>query len=282
VFTPYHDVRLPKCVPSAMMIHDTCINDLTDVYPLKVRAYYRHMLGVNLVRARHVLTVSEASRACVLARYGLAMERVSVVPNTLEPGFLASSNDEARMAEIRVRQSGGVRLLYTGGSEFRKNVQRLMEAIDLLASRGIDPQLWVTGSCDAGWRAALNGMPDSLRARLHFVGRLGVAELRAHYLAADAVVYPSLCEGFGRACLEAMELGVPIACSDLPVLREVAGDYPVYFDPLDVTAMAEGIAAAATRGRQSPHHDPRFERDAVAQRFVEIMDMILSRELSHA
>ena len=72
VFSAYHDVRLPVGVPSAMMIHDTCLVDLPGGgYPWCVRAYYQAMLRVNLKQARHVLTVSEASRTRIPAHDGL-------------------------------------------------------------------------------------------------------------------------------------------------------------------------------------------------------------------
>ena len=102
IFSPYHDVRLPHGIPSAMMVHDTCLSDMGHLYPWQVRAYYRAMLNVNLGRARHVLTVSESSRACILARYRLPSERVKVVPNTLEPDFLESSDDPAQIAAIEI------------------------------------------------------------------------------------------------------------------------------------------------------------------------------------
>jgi glycosyltransferase involved in cell wall biosynthesis len=278
VFSPYHDVRLPRGIPSAMMIHDTCLSDMGHLYPWQIRAYYRAMLNVNVGRARHVLTVSESSRACVLARFAFPAERVRVVPNTLEPDFLEASDDPEHVAEIRAHQTAGLRLFYPSGAEYRKNVPRLLKAFEVLVGRGLEPHLWVTGMRDAGWERALSSCSQSLQARLHFLGRLSLAELRAHYLAADSVVYPSLCEGFGRVCLEAMELGVPIACSDLPVLREVAEEYPVYFNPLNVDQMADSIAISAAQGRRESRHEPRFHRTAVAQLFVQTMDTIISAE----
>lgn len=282
VFSPYHDVRLPHGIPSAMMIHDTCLSDMGQLYPWQVRTYYQAMLRVNLGRARHVLTVSESSRACILARYRFPAEHVKVVPNTLEPEFLESQDDPARIAAIRARWGAGKRLLYPSGAEYRKNVPRLLKALEILVARGLDPRLYVTGVRDAGWERVLMSCSQSLQARLRFLGRLSLADLRAHYLAADAVVYPSLCEGFGRVCLEAMELGAPIACSNLPVLCEVAGDYPVYFNPLDIKQMADSIVASSAQGRREPQYEPRFHREAVTKLFLETMDGILSAELGHA
>lgn len=282
IFSPYHDVRLPHGIPSAMMIHDTCLSDMGQLYPWQVRTYFQAMLNVNLGRARHVLTVSESSRTCILERFPLPPERVKVVPNTLEPDFLEPPDDPAHIEAIRARQAAGLRLLYPSGAEYRKNVPRLLRALELLVVRGLNPGLYVTGVRDASWERALMSCPQSLQPRLHFLGRLSLADLRAHYLAADTVVYPSLCEGFGRVCLEAMELGVPIACSGLPVLREVAGDYPVYFSPLDVEQMASSIVASAAQGRREPHHESRFHREAVTALFLKTMDEILSVEFGHA
>jgi glycosyltransferase involved in cell wall biosynthesis len=199
------------------------------------------------------------------------------VPNTLEPDFLETGEDAKRIADIRAGQSGGLRLFYPSGGEFRKNVERLMEAVGVLAARGLDPHVWATGVRDVGWDRALARVSAEVAARLHFVGPLSLADLRAHYLAADTVVYPTLCEGFGRVCLEAMEVGAPIACSDLPVLREVAGDYPTYFDPLNAQDMADRISSSAALERRPARHDPRFDREAVAALFIKTMDAILER-----
>jgi len=72
---------------------------------------------------------------------------------------------------------------------------------------------------------------------------------------AACLAFPTLGEGFGLPVLEAMRRGVPVACSDIPVLREVGGDVARYFPPADAAAAAAAIAAAmgdaaaADRGR---------------------------------
>jgi glycosyltransferase involved in cell wall biosynthesis len=57
-------------------------------------------------------------------------------------------------------------------------------------------------------------------------------------------VFPSLYEGFGLPVLEAMQRGVPVACSDIPVLHEVGGTAARYFDPHDPAAAADAIVSA--------------------------------------
>ncbi|MRR10193.1 glycosyltransferase, partial [bacterium] len=91
-------------------------------------------------------------------------------------------------------------------------------------------------------------------------------ELADLYAGASLLVLPSLVEGFGLTPLEAMACGCPVACSRAASLPEVAGDAAVYFDPLDVQAMAETmqlvLSDAALRRRMiaSGHEQVRRYR----------------------
>jgi glycosyltransferase involved in cell wall biosynthesis len=85
------------------------------------------------------------------------------------------------------------------------------------------------------------------------VGRLGIAErvrllpwvssadLEGLYAASACFVFPSLAEGFGLPVLEALERGLPVACSNVSSLPEVAGPAARYFDPLDVDEIRQSI-----------------------------------------
>ncbi|MEP7225696.1 MAG: glycosyltransferase, partial [Actinomycetota bacterium] len=82
---------------------------------------------------------------------------------------------------------------------------------------------------------------------------------------ASALVYPSLYEGFGIPCLEAMACGCPVACSSVASLPEICGDAAVYFDPQAVEDIARGIDDVLER----PHEGgvaqaARFTWDACA------------------
>jgi glycosyltransferase involved in cell wall biosynthesis len=104
-----------------------------------------------------------------------------------------------------------------------------------------------------------------------------VEALAAQYPACDVVVYPTLCEGFGRVALEAMELGAPLACSDLEVLREVAADYPVYFNPRETGDMTRAVLEARHLGHQQARQCPDFQPEAVVERFLGAMDAVIDR-----
>jgi glycosyltransferase involved in cell wall biosynthesis len=278
VFSPYHDVRLPAGVPSCMTIHDTCVCMLKGVYPKRVRRYYEWMLKVNLSRARHILTVSHASRLSILDRYSLQDSRVSIIPNILPAVFLGTNGLPSVSSDMESMVGEDLRLLYTGGADHRKNIDNLLSALALLVARGKDAHLYVTGLQNERWNGALSCQPDKVKSYVHFLGWVSEEELCYQYQRASAVVYPSFCEGFGRACLEAMSQGTPLACSELEVFREVAGDYALYFDPHDAEDMAVKILGAARSGRRMPRHNPDYEKETVTCTFVELMDRLLEAD----
>lgn len=268
VLSPYHDVRMPKGVPSVIGVHDLCLDEMATVYPRRVRLYYLAMLRSNLRQASHVITVSQTTRDKLARQYGVPFGRISVVYNAATPHFGISAHADA-ITEFKMRfAKGGHLVLYPGGSEFRKNVDRLAESFSYLVQKVSNLTLLVTGNEDERWIAVLGRLPSSTRDRVVFAGKLSDEELRLAYAAADAVVYPSLCEGFGRVCLEAMEAGVPLACSDLPVMREVAGDYACYFYPYDIESIADGISSALAKGPQQAVMHQRFSAQDVKESFL--------------
>lgn len=82
-----------------------------------------------------------------------------------------------------------------------------------------------------------------LEERVIHLGRVADADLGSLYRSASVIVVPSLCEGFGFALLEAQALGAPLACSDIPVFRELVGEAAEFFDP----RIAESLAGAVRR-----------------------------------
>jgi glycosyltransferase involved in cell wall biosynthesis len=91
---------------------------------------------------------------------------------------------------------------------------------------------------------------------VRFLGWLSEEEIEGLWVVADAFVFPSLYEGFGLPVLEAMARGVPVACSNVSSLPEVAGDAALLFDPHDESA----IASAAERLLADPHEAERLRK----------------------
>jgi alpha-1,3-rhamnosyl/mannosyltransferase len=190
--------------------------------------------------ADHIITPSRATRNDLLKLLPADPARVSVVPDGVSPLFVPVAGAEvaAQLAPLGLRPD--TYLLFMGTIEPRKNLLRLLEAMELAAPE-IGPLVLAGGRGwnDAGILSALERLEAAGRARsLGYVpDRLRPALLTG----ARAFVYPSLYEGFGLPPLEAMACGAPIVASHVSSLPEVVGDAALLVDPEDVQALAGAI-----------------------------------------
>jgi glycosyltransferase involved in cell wall biosynthesis len=95
--------------------------------------------------------------------------------------------------------------------------------------------------------------------RVRFPGYVPDSDLEALWRLAGCMAFPTLGEGFGLPLVEALQRGVPVAASDIPVLREVGADAAEYFDPHDPTDAASAITDAFDNERLKADGPARAE-----------------------
>jgi glycosyltransferase involved in cell wall biosynthesis len=133
-------------------------------------------------------------------------------------------------------------LLFVGTIEPRKNLSRLLAAFETIHADGLSDGLVIVGR--PGWLydsffAVLEASP--VRDAVVLPGYVTDEDLPAVYTGAQALVFPSLYEGFGLPVLEAMACGTPVVTSRASSIPEVGGDAALYFDPASVGEMGEAI-----------------------------------------
>lgn len=117
-------------------------------------------------------------------------------------------------------------------------------------------------------------------ARVRFVGYVSDDDLEGLWSLASCAAFPTLGEGFGIPVLEALAHGVPVACSRLPVLEEVGGALPHYFDPHDPADAARAIREALAdvdTAALGPVHAAGYTWSAAAQLTYETYEQALAR-----
>jgi glycosyltransferase involved in cell wall biosynthesis len=192
-------------------------------------------------RADRVIAISRASAEEIVSRLGVPRARIDVVP--LGPGVAASvTPTPALLLSERFGLGDGPIVLAVSAKKAHKNLARLVQAMRLVHEREPAATLVLPGSPTAH-EQELRALAASegVGANVVFPPYVDAADLEGLYAAAACFVLPSLIEGFGLPILEAMRRGVPVACSNVSAMPEVAGEAARYFDPLDVQEIASAI-----------------------------------------
>jgi len=246
IFSPYYDVLMPRGIRSIISIHDLCYLEQPALYSKIRRRYFLWIMKKNANRAKLILTVSQTSKDQISKYLNIPESRIKILPNHIDNDFSSYSPSTIEIEKFRSKYAGFEKIiLYTGGFENRKNIPMLLSAMNTLNTNSSRICLLVTGIETDKWLAAITDA-DLDRNYVSFLGSLTNPELKVAYKSVDAVVYPSLSEGFGRSCIEAMACQTPLICSDIPVFWEVAGDYPYYFDPSNLQSLVSAVKDVLT------------------------------------
>jgi glycosyltransferase involved in cell wall biosynthesis len=222
---------------SVVVIHDVAPLARPESYSSTYLAYQRTMLPAIARRARLILTVSEFSKAEIVTRLGVAPARVEIAPGGAGPQFTADA--DARAAASVLGLTGTSYVLALGTDSARKNHRALTRVASALRPHGID--LVLAGS-ERGYLRG-DGGPGVKR-----LGYVPEAVLPGLYAGARAFVMPSLYEGFGLPCVEAMACGTPVVAAASGALPETCGDAALLIDPDDPDALAAAVVEVAGDG----------------------------------
>lgn len=239
---------------SVVVIHDMYRVTAPSLYSRAQRFQWHHFTARTFRRAAGIIAVSAATGRDVVAAYSETAGRVAVVHEAppIAPAAQALPRPIARRYALSVANLSP-----------NKNVGVLIEALKLLADRGERPTLCLVGRDGNGALARmLGGRTDIDLVRAE---GLSDAELSAYYAHAHVYVNTSLMEGFCLPVLEAHAFGVPVVCSDLPVLREVAGEGALFVDPRDPAALARALLHVNADG--ALHADLAIKAQANVRRF---------------
>ncbi|MGH3937633.1 MAG: glycosyltransferase family 4 protein [Pseudonocardiaceae bacterium] len=219
-------------------IHDLAFLDRPD----DLARQQRDLPGLvrsSVARAAVICTPSAAVAQQVARRLDISAERIVVTPLGVDREWLSAAPPTLGLrTKLKLPQHY---LLFVGATQPRKGLDVLLDAH---AARPDLPPLVLAGP--AGW-----GPPPTAGTRVHTVGYLDDADLRCVVAGAMALVLPSRDEGFGLPVLEAMATGVPVVCSDVPALREVACGLATLVPPGNQAALAAALCSVLAVG-----HDP--------------------------
>jgi glycosyltransferase involved in cell wall biosynthesis len=196
-------------------------------------AWHRALLPRIAGHARLILVPSEFVKAELVELFGVGHERIRVAPSGVDERFSPEAAPPPRARPY---------MLAVGTESARKNLALLDRATPTLTRAGFD--VLIAGSS----RGYLRN--ETAERRAHRLGYVAEDDLPALYAGAAAVAMPSLYEGLGLPCLEAMASGTPVVAARRAALPETCGGAALYTDPDDPEAFAAALLRAAGPERE--------------------------------
>lgn len=262
---------------SVVTVHDLSFLLHPGMHASQRNFYLKSGTAFSVCRCNAVITFSQSVRGEVVKQYGVEAKKIAAIP--LAP------TAASRAAPVPTR---GPYFLCVGTLEPRKNLQLALEAFARIRER-IPHELIVVGA--KGWR--FENLFESVRrlgidGRTVFTGYVDDTSLASLYAYAEALIYPSLYEGFGLPPIEAMAHGCPVIVSSTPSLVELTGDAAVQVDPHDVGGMVAALLRVAEDhvwredlARRSLQRAARFSWERTARETLAVYQSILEGRSDH-
>lgn len=202
------------------------------LYKIKYTGY-RIVLNRSLLRAEKVIVPSESVASEIQSQFPKTVHKVAV---TYEGKM---ENNKVLPTKLPFEPF----FLYVGNLYPHKNLKTALLAIKKLNSIMKKPiKLVIVGKKDAFYKRTYSIVEKiGIRNHVKFLGEVSDGQLANLYQRTICLLFPSLSEGFGLPAVEAMQYGCLIACSDIPVFREICKQIPFYFNPNNVESITTSL-----------------------------------------
>jgi glycosyltransferase involved in cell wall biosynthesis len=235
----------------------TTIHDLTYLYfpetvEKKNLAHLKRAVPETIDKADIVLTVSNAVKDEIIKEFKIDADKILVTHNSVSDEFLKKiSNSEIESIKLKYGIDTSKKYIYfIGNFEPRKNLTTLVQAYSLLPKE-IKNEYVLVMAGGKGWNS-FEAEAEIAKSRLKgdqilHIGYVDQEDSPAIYQGASLFVFPSIYEGFGIPVLEAMASSCPVVASDIPSLREAAGNAAIFANPQSESDFTRAIIEVLTK-----------------------------------
>jgi len=278
LYSPIAEGILFPQLPQIITVHDLLPFHYPSLLPRWV-PYYEYFLPAIIKGSTAVVCVSEFTRQEVLERYpSITEEKLKVIHGgvDLERFYPRSQGKISERYDIKEY------LLCVGEVRPYKNLENVFRALELCPD---GPQLAISGKIFGEHKTKLENLARSLNIenRIVWLGYVPDDLLPNLYSEATAFIFPSLYEGFGLPIIEAMACGCPVISSNRASLPEIGGEAALFFDPLEISDMAESIMKVCedteyrqTLARSGQEHANKFNWESSVKKHMDLFEVILN------
>lgn len=250
-WSPHFNIPLFSRLPLVVTIHDLVhferkYYDGSRLKDLYLKLFFRKIQS----KASLIFTPSQFTKTELTKRYPKCEKKTFVTHLGVDPAwhhFPTSINKKKQ-------------IVFVGNLKKNKGIQLLLQAFHQ-AKTWMHDDLLVIGA-GSGFHTSedLSHCPIDPK-RVRFAGRLETKAMIEQVAQSKFIVCPSLYEGFGLPPIEALSVGTPVLCSDIPVFKEILEDQATYFKSEDVNDLAEKIVLMANSPKPSVRSDIALKYD---------------------
>jgi glycosyltransferase involved in cell wall biosynthesis len=240
------DTKIPLLTPNIPLVitsYDLAIFREPETYQFSRVLYWRKLFKHAIQRASCIIAISNTTRDDLIELMQVPSQKIRVIYCGVDTRFRLIKDGDI-LEYIRLKYGLPKKfLLFVGLFSPRKNIAGILKAFAILKDKfNIPHHLVMVG--EKGWRykadlELVNSL--GLEKDVVFPGFVEDDDLPAVYNLADALVFPSLYEGFGLPVLEAMACGTPVVTSNVSALPEVVGEAGIMVNPYDHEEIASGV-----------------------------------------
>jgi glycosyltransferase involved in cell wall biosynthesis len=262
--------------PVVVSLHDLYPYELPANFGAAKAAFHRFVLRECLDLADAILCVSQSTEHKLHARFPNRYATKAVrIPNCLE----AYPAGAASTPVVKLEDSPF--LLCVAQHRRNKNIPFALRVFSTLLKQRALPAdarfavIGIAGPETAEIKRCVQAL--ALEERVEMLSGLTEAELQWCYRSCDALIAPSLVEGFGLPVAEALLAGCPVVCSSIDAFREVGGDACKYVEMGEGAErrFADAVIQALSEPRPVPVHLPQFSPATIAQEYLRVYTRLL-------
>lgn len=221
-------------------IHDLGFYKNPELYHPLERIYQKLSHQLAIWRADKIITISETTKQDIIKYFPRAKNKIKVIYLGYDHSSFQPIKSEDKKIFIDQHEYPDKFLLYIGRLENKKNILNLIKAYQKTSRKW--PLVLAGRPGNYGYREIEDlAKSKDLIGDLMLLGYVSQNNYPKLMASASAFVFPSKFEGFGLPVLEAMASGVPVLCSNISALKEIAQDAALYFDPDNIEDIAEKI-----------------------------------------
>lgn len=238
LFIPAHTVPLVHPENTVVTIHGLEYEFSPESYSWYERWYMRFSIRNSVRWAKEVISVSENTKRDLMRLYQVPEEKIAVIYEGVGESPVISSDSKPERPYF----------FFVGRVEERKNVTRIIEAYDRFKRKtGLPHKLILAGKPGYGYgEIQLKIKNSKFKDQIQELGYVGEEQKWGLLRGAEALLFPSLYEGFGLPILEAQMVGTPVITSTTSSLPEIAGEGALLVDPLNTEALIKAMERIAT------------------------------------